>query len=395
MQHAMMVSSVPCGEKGHGRERGKREAREIERWRRHRSSPSSRPIVSRFFLSLCLNLLFSFSTSSSLFLQPQPPLLPPSPQRQQQQPQIILLREGTDTSQGKPQLVSNINACAALADVVRTTLGPRGMDKLIHDDRGNVTISNDGATIMRLLEVVHPAASLLVDVARSQDAEAGDGTTTVVLLAGELLRAVKPFVEDGAPPRAVARALRAAGALACARLRELAVPIGGGKDGAEKREMLIKCASTSLNSKLVCGEKEFFAAMVVDAVSTLDQRTLDLSMLGVKKVVGGKGREREREREGREREREFFFAFSRGLAGGERKSATHKKVEREETERERNETHSHPPPSPPPPPHSLSLSLQAASATPSWSTASPSARPSPTRASRCSPRDTKTRGFWL
>ena len=231
------------------------------------------------------------------------------------------------------------------------------MDKLIHDDRGNVTISNDGATIMRLLEVVHPAASLLVDVARSQDAEAGDGTTTVVLLAGELLRAVKPFVEDGAPPRAVARALRAAGALACARLRELAVPIGGGKDGAEKREMLIKCASTSLNSKLVCGEKEFFAAMVVDAVSTLDQRTLDLSMLGVKKVVGGKGREREREREGREREREFFFAFSRGLAGGERKSATHKKVEREETERERNETHSHPPPHFPPPPPPLTLSL--------------------------------------
>jgi len=166
------------------------------------------------------------------------------------------------------------------------------MDKLIHDDRGNVTISNDGATIMRLLEVVHPAASLLVDVARSQDAEAGDGTTTVVLLAGELLRAVKPFVEDGAPPRAVARALRAAGALACARLRDLAVPIGGGGkegegNGKEKREMLIKCASTSLNSKLVCGEKEFFAAMVVDAVSTLDQRTLDLSMLGVKKVVGG------------------------------------------------------------------------------------------------------------
>jgi len=164
------------------------------------------------------------------------------------------------------------------------------MDKLIHDDRGNVTISNDGATIMRLLEVVHPAASLLVDVARSQDSEVGDGTTTVVLLAGELLRAVKPFVEDGAPPRAVARALRAAGALACSRLRELAVPIGGGGgegNEREKREMLIKCASTSLNSKLVCGEKDFFAAMVVDAVSTLDQRTLDLSMLGVKKVVGG------------------------------------------------------------------------------------------------------------
>lgn len=243
------------------------------------------------------------------------------------------------------------------------------MDKLIHDDRGNVTISNDGATIMRLLEVVHPAASLLVDVARSQDAEAGDGTTTVVLLAGELLRAVKPFVEDGAPPRAVARALRAAGALACARLRELAVPIGGGKDGGEKREMLVKCASTSLNSKLVCGEKDFFAAMVVDAVSTLDQRTLDLSMLGVKKVVGGKVGKRR-------------FVFGVFLSFFEVDREGHR--ERERGEKKKKLTF-----------FSFAFFFfnsnlpQAASATPSSSTASPSARPSPTRDLRCSPRDTK------
>lgn len=89
----------------------------------------------------------------------------------EQQPQIILLKEGTDTSQGKAQLVSNINACTAVADVVRTTLGPRGMDKLIHDDKGNVTISNDGATIMKLLDIVHPAAKILVDIAKSQDSE--------------------------------------------------------------------------------------------------------------------------------------------------------------------------------------------------------------------------------
>lgn len=80
------------------------------------------------------------------------------------QPQIILLKEGTDTSQGKGQLISNINACQAVVDVVRTTLGPRGMDKLIHDDAGNVTISNDGATLMKLLQVVHPAAVTLVQV---------------------------------------------------------------------------------------------------------------------------------------------------------------------------------------------------------------------------------------
>lgn len=88
-----------------------------------------------------------------------------------QQPQIIILKEGTDSSQGKPQVIQNINACQTIADAVRTTLGPRGMDKLIVDSKGKATISNDGATILNLLEVVHPAAKTLVDIAKSQDAE--------------------------------------------------------------------------------------------------------------------------------------------------------------------------------------------------------------------------------
>ncbi len=96
---------------------------------------------------------------------------------------MILLREGTDSSQGRPQLVSNINACQAIVDTVRTTLGPRGMDKLIFN-AGKSNISNDGATIMKLLEIVHPAAQTLVEIAKSQDEEVGDGTTTVVILAG-------------------------------------------------------------------------------------------------------------------------------------------------------------------------------------------------------------------
>ena len=87
------------------------------------------------------------------------------------QPQVILLREGTDTSQGKGQLLTNISACYAIVDTVRSTLGPRGMDKLIVDKNGRVTISNDGATIMKLLDIVQPAAKTLVDIARSQDAE--------------------------------------------------------------------------------------------------------------------------------------------------------------------------------------------------------------------------------
>merc|ERR1719231_2074702 len=115
------------------------------------------------------------------------------------QPQVILLREGTDTSQGTAQLVSNINACMAVADTVRTTLGPCGSDKLVYDEKGT-TISNDGATIMKLLDIVHPAAKTLVDIARSQDSEVGDGTTTVVLLAGEFLREVRSFVEEGVHP---------------------------------------------------------------------------------------------------------------------------------------------------------------------------------------------------
>lgn len=201
------------------------------------------------------------------------------------QPQIILLKEGTDTSQGKPQLLSNINACTAVVDVIRTTLGPRGLDKLIHDDKGNTTISNDGATIMKLLEIVHPAAKILVDIAKSQDSEVGDGTTSVVLFAGEFLKEAKPFIEDGVHPQNLIRSYRNASYLAIEKIKELAVSIEG-KSLDEKRSLLAKCAATTLSSKLIGGEKEFFATMVVDAVLAIgdDDR---LNMIGIKKVPGG------------------------------------------------------------------------------------------------------------
>eukprot|EP00271_Cylindrocystis_brebissonii_P009210 TRINITY_DN23899_c0_g1_i1.p1 TRINITY_DN23899_c0_g1~~TRINITY_DN23899_c0_g1_i1.p1 ORF type:complete len:567 (+),score=140.01 TRINITY_DN23899_c0_g1_i1:352-2052(+) len=202
------------------------------------------------------------------------------------QPQIILLKEGTDSSQGKAQLLSNINACLAVVDCVRTTLGPRGMDKLIHDkDRGTTTISNDGATIMKLLDIVHPAAKTLVDIAKSQDAEVGDGTTSVVLLAGEFLREAKPFVEEGVHPQLLMRSFRKAASLAVERVRKLAVSIEG-HSAEEKCSLLEKCAATTLSSKLVGGEKEFFAKMVVSAVMALDE-DVPLNMIGVKKVLGG------------------------------------------------------------------------------------------------------------
>ncbi|RKO93463.1 hypothetical protein BDK51DRAFT_35863 [Blyttiomyces helicus] len=133
------------------------------------------------------------------------------------QPQIILLKEGTDTSQGKGQILSNINAVIAVADMIRTTLGPRGMDKLIVESKGSVTISNDGATILRLLDVVHPAGKALVDISRAQDAEVGDGTTSVALFAAELLREIKSFIEEGVAPQVIIKGFRRASVLVSAR----------------------------------------------------------------------------------------------------------------------------------------------------------------------------------
>jgi len=205
---------------------------------------------------------------------------------QMMQPQIVLLKEGTDTSQGKAQLISNINACQAVVDVVRTTLGPRGMDKLIHDDKGGVTISNDGATIMKLLQIVHPAAVTLVQISMSQDAEVGDGTTSVVLLAGEFLRESKPYIEEGVHPQVIIKAFRQAAKLATERLTEIAVKLNE-ETPEKRRDMLEKSAATSLNSKLVSGHKEFFAKMVVDAVLSLDPEHPNLEMIGMKKVQGG------------------------------------------------------------------------------------------------------------
>ncbi|EPY23242.1 T-complex protein 1 subunit eta [Strigomonas culicis] len=199
------------------------------------------------------------------------------------QPQLILLREGTDTSQGKPQLISNINACINIVDMIKTTLGPCGMDKLIHNGR-DVNISNDGATIMNLLEIEHPAAKSLVDIARAQDDEVGDGTTSVVVLAGELLKESKQSIEDGIAPQVIIKAFRSALSVAMQTLDNLCVPFPKEKDASH--EDLIRCAETALNSKLINTERRFFAEMAMRAVTTLDD-DMNLDMIGIKKVTGG------------------------------------------------------------------------------------------------------------
>jgi len=203
-------------------------------------------------------------------------------------PTILLLKEGADTSQGVGQIVHNISACGAIGDILATTLGPCGMDKLIYvgETKTEVTISNDGATIIRLLDIVHPAAKILTDIARAQDDEVGDGTTSVVLLACEFLKAAKPFVEDGVHPRVIISGFRKACDFVLSKLPDLSVDWSK-KSDKEKRTMLERCAMTALNSKLIANQREFFGPMVVDAVQCLDPENMDLNMIGMAKCPGG------------------------------------------------------------------------------------------------------------
>ncbi|CCU74184.1 putative T-complex protein 1 subunit et [Blumeria hordei DH14] len=200
-----------------------------------------------------------------------------------QTPTIIVLKEGTDSSQGKGQIISNINACLAVQATIRSTLGPYGGDLLFVDGNGKQTITNDGATVMKLLDIVHPAARILTDIARSQDAEVGDGTTSVVVLAGEILKEVKDHVDQGISSQIIIKGLRKAGSMAVNKVKEISV---NATEGSE-RETLGKLAATAMSSKLIKRNTSFFTKMVVDAVLSLDQDDLNEKLIGIKKVQGG------------------------------------------------------------------------------------------------------------
>lgn len=203
-----------------------------------------------------------------------------------QTPTIVVLKEGTDTSQGRGQIISNINACLAIQDTLKATLGPFGSDILLVGSDGRTTITNDGATILKKLDVVHPAAKVLVDISRSQDCEIGDGTTSVCLLASEILKNCKPFIEEGMSSNSIVKGLRDAIVLVVKRIRELEMNLEE-KSQEEEYEMLVKCALTAMNSKIIQQNGEFYSKLVVDAVLTLDRDDLDENLIGVKKIPGG------------------------------------------------------------------------------------------------------------
>jgi T-complex protein 1 subunit eta len=183
-------------------------------------------------------------------------------------------------------------------DTIKTTLGPYGGDILLVDANGKQTITNDGATVMRLLDIVHPAARILTDIARSQDAEVGDGTTSVVVLAGEILKEVKDFVEQGVSTQTIIKGLRRASAMAVNKVKEIAVSTNEGN----KYDTLRKLAATAMSSKLIHRNADFFTksrsfmykeshrltmTVVVDAVLALDQEDLNEKLIGIKKITGG------------------------------------------------------------------------------------------------------------
>src|SRR3990172_11108120 len=138
---------------------------------------------------------------------------------------IFILPEGTLRNTGKDAQSRNIMAARAVAETVRTTLGPKGMDKMLVDSIGDVTITNDGATILTEMEIEHPAAKMMVEVAKTQENEVGDGTTTAVILAGELLKKAEELLEQEIHPTVIAKGYKIAKEEALKILEEISQPV--------------------------------------------------------------------------------------------------------------------------------------------------------------------------
>ncbi|CAE6400444.1 T-complex protein 1 subunit delta OS=Schizosaccharomyces pombe (strain 972 / ATCC 24843) GN=cct4 PE=2 SV=2 [Rhizoctonia solani AG-1 IB] len=195
--------------------------------------------------------------------------------------------EKSFNDKGKPMEVrlSNMTAAKAIGDVVRTSLGPKGMDKMIQTSQGEVIITNDGATILKHIAVLHPAAKMLVELSAAQDIEAGDGTTSVVVLAGSLLGAAEKMLAKGIHPTVIAESFLRASAKAVEYLTDISTPVDLKDKGS-----LLRAASTSLNSKIVSQYSSILAPIAVSAVTRLITPTsanVDLRDIRIVKKVGG------------------------------------------------------------------------------------------------------------
>ncbi len=202
---------------------------------------------------------------------------------------ILILREGTKRNKGKDAQYNNISAARAIADSVKSSLGPRGMDKMLVDSLGDVVITNDGVTILKEMDVQHPAAKMLVEVAKAQDAEVGDGTTSSVIITGELLKKAVDLIESNVHPTIITAGYKLANDEAQKVLLDIAKKVT-----IDDEETLRKVAEIAMISKQASGAKEYFAKLTVDAVRTVAEKgedgkyTVDLSNIQTVKKAGAR-----------------------------------------------------------------------------------------------------------
>mmetsp|Transcript_105680 Transcript_105680/g.303736 ORF Transcript_105680/g.303736 Transcript_105680/m.303736 type:complete len:532 (-) Transcript_105680:336-1931(-) len=195
-------------------------------------------------------------------------------------------RQKANDEKGHDIRSTNILAARAVADAVRTSLGPKGMDKMIQDAKGEVIISNDGATILAQMKLMHPTAKMMAELSKAQDVEAGDGTTSVVVIAGGLLGAAEKLLAKGIHPQTITEAFLMAAEKAEEVLAEMSIPVDLGD-----RDQLLQAAMTSLNSKVVSQNADILAPIAVDAVlkviDPLTATNVDLNDIKIVKKLGG------------------------------------------------------------------------------------------------------------
>ena len=201
---------------------------------------------------------------------------------------IFILREGSKRTHGSDAQHNNIMAAKAVAEAVRTTLGPKGMDKMLVDSMGDVVITNDGATILKEMDIEHPGAKMIVEVAKTQDAEVGDGTTTAAVLAGEFLTKAEDLLESGVYPTVIASGYRLAADQATKIIDTITISAS-----PEDTETLEKIAATAITGKGAEAQKEHLSRLAVKAVTAVAEKsedgkiTVDIEDVKVEKRPGG------------------------------------------------------------------------------------------------------------
>ncbi|MGA3060607.1 MAG: thermosome subunit beta [Candidatus Bathyarchaeia archaeon] len=192
---------------------------------------------------------------------------------------VLILKEGTTRSRGKEAQRNNIMAAQVIGEVLKTTLGPRGMDKMLVDSLGDITITNDGAAILKEIDVEHPAAKMMVEIAKTQDDMVGDGTTTAVVLASELLKKAQELLEQNIHPIILVSGYRKASQKAIEVLNKIAIPLD-----VNDRKTLLKVALTSMSSKSVGSAREHLAEISIEAVMQIAEQRGDKTIADIDNI---------------------------------------------------------------------------------------------------------------